>query len=77
MVASNSGGLVDASGYKFSEKDTKPGKIKLKKSGVNKTDSGGHTKTAKKPEASGEYGLGEFHGYCRFYEFLYYSFILI
>ncbi|KNG83456.1 SAGA complex component (Sgf73) [Aspergillus nomiae NRRL 13137] len=27
-----SGSLVDASGYKFSEKDTKPGKIKLKKS---------------------------------------------
>ncbi|KAE8147212.1 SCA7, zinc-binding domain-containing protein [Aspergillus avenaceus] len=26
------GSLVDASGYKFSEKDTKPGKIKLKKS---------------------------------------------
>ena len=26
-----SGSLVDASGYKFSEKDTKPGKIKVKK----------------------------------------------
>lgn len=25
------GSLVDASGYKFSDKDTKPGKIKLKK----------------------------------------------
>ena len=25
------GSLVDASGYKFSEKDAKPGKIKLKK----------------------------------------------
>ncbi|KAE8416819.1 mRNA capping enzyme, catalytic domain-containing protein [Aspergillus pseudocaelatus] len=28
----SSGSLVDASGYKFSEKDTKPGKIRLKKS---------------------------------------------
>ncbi|OJJ75462.1 hypothetical protein ASPBRDRAFT_37743 [Aspergillus brasiliensis CBS 101740] len=26
------GSLVDASGYKYAEKDTKPGKIKLKKS---------------------------------------------
>ena len=32
MIAPSSGSLVDASGYKFSEKDTKPGKIKLKKS---------------------------------------------
>ncbi|KAB8204620.1 mRNA capping enzyme, catalytic domain-containing protein [Aspergillus parasiticus] len=30
--APSSGSLVDASGYKFSEKDTKPGKIRLKKS---------------------------------------------
>ena len=29
------GSLVDASGYKFADKDTKPGKIKLKKP-VNK-----------------------------------------
>ncbi|PLB35556.1 deubiquitination module subunit SGF73 [Aspergillus candidus] len=28
------GNLVDASGYKYSEKDTKPGKIKLKKTGA-------------------------------------------
>ena len=28
------GNLVDASGYKYSEKDTKPGKIKLRKSGA-------------------------------------------
>lgn len=35
------GSLVDASGYKFVEKDTKPGKIKLKKP-VNK--SGGKKK---------------------------------
>lgn len=28
---SGSGSLVDASGYKFAEKDTKPGKIKVKK----------------------------------------------
>lgn len=33
------GSLVDASGYKFSDKDTKPGKIKLKKA-VNKTGKG-------------------------------------
>jgi SAGA-associated factor 73 len=26
-----SGSLVDASGYKFTEKDTKPGKMKVKK----------------------------------------------
>ncbi|EAW13829.1 deubiquitination module subunit SGF73 [Aspergillus clavatus NRRL 1] len=31
-VASNSGSLVDASGYKYSEKDAKPTKIKLRKS---------------------------------------------
>ncbi|KAE8376084.1 thiolase-like protein [Aspergillus bertholletiae] len=31
-VTPSSGSLVDASGYKFSEKDTKPGKIRLKKS---------------------------------------------
>ncbi|KAI9926662.1 hypothetical protein AWENTII_011278 [Aspergillus wentii] len=31
-AASASGSLVDASGYKYSEKDVKPGKIKLKKS---------------------------------------------
>ncbi|QRD81856.1 mRNA capping enzyme, catalytic domain-containing protein [Aspergillus flavus] len=30
--APSSGSLVDASGYKFAEKDTKPGKIRLKKS---------------------------------------------
>lgn len=30
-MASNASNLVDASGYKFSDKDTKPGKIKLKK----------------------------------------------
>ncbi|KAE8390015.1 hypothetical protein ETB97_007731 [Aspergillus alliaceus] len=30
--APSAGSLVDASGYKFSEKDTKPGKIRLKKS---------------------------------------------
>ncbi|GLB09171.1 hypothetical protein AtubIFM57258_005083 [Aspergillus tubingensis] len=29
------GSLVDASGYKYAEKDTKPGKIKLKKSAAN------------------------------------------
>lgn len=35
-LAHRSGGsLVDASGYKFADKDTKPGKIKLKKP-VNK-----------------------------------------
>ena len=32
IIAPSSGSLVDASGYKFSEKDTKPGKIRLKKS---------------------------------------------
>ncbi|KAL6235367.1 hypothetical protein BDW75DRAFT_230332 [Aspergillus navahoensis] len=32
-VASGSGSFIDASGFKFSEKDTKPGKIKLKKPG--------------------------------------------
>ncbi|KKK20457.1 hypothetical protein AOCH_006878 [Aspergillus ochraceoroseus] len=31
-AASKSGSLVNASGYKFSDKDSKPGKIKLKKS---------------------------------------------
>jgi hypothetical protein len=32
-ATSGSGGFIEASGYKFSEKDTKPGKIKLKKPG--------------------------------------------
>lgn len=32
-AASGSGSFIDASGFKFSEKDTKPGKIKLKKAG--------------------------------------------
>ncbi|KAL4806456.1 SCA7, zinc-binding domain-containing protein [Aspergillus unguis] len=32
-AASGSGNFIDASGFKFSEKDTKPGKIKLKKPG--------------------------------------------
>ncbi|KAL4778989.1 SCA7, zinc-binding domain-containing protein [Aspergillus varians] len=32
-AASSSGSFIDASGFKFSEKDTKPGKIKLKKPG--------------------------------------------
>lgn len=32
ITAPSSGSLVDASGYKFAEKDTKPGKIRLKKS---------------------------------------------
>ncbi|KAL2846729.1 mRNA capping enzyme, catalytic domain-containing protein [Aspergillus pseudodeflectus] len=32
-VASGTGSFIDASGFKFSEKDTKPGKIKLKKPG--------------------------------------------
>lgn len=31
MISGPGGSLVDASGYKFSEKDAKPGKIKLKK----------------------------------------------
>lgn len=44
-VASSSGSLVDASGYKFSEKDMKPGKIKLKKS-----SSTSKTAKGKKPE---------------------------
>ncbi|RDW74701.1 uncharacterized protein DSM5745_07363 [Aspergillus mulundensis] len=33
LAASGSGSFIDASGFKFSEKDTKPGKIKLKKPG--------------------------------------------
>ena len=40
-VAPTTGSLVDASGYKYSEKDTKPGKIRLKKAakpGKKKTD---------------------------------------
>ncbi|KAL4885339.1 SCA7, zinc-binding domain-containing protein [Aspergillus karnatakaensis] len=32
-AASGSGSFIDASGYKFADKDTKPGKIKLKKPG--------------------------------------------
>jgi hypothetical protein len=32
-AVSGSRNFVDASGFKFSEKDTKPGKIKLKKAG--------------------------------------------
>ncbi|KAL5048503.1 hypothetical protein BDW71DRAFT_196144 [Aspergillus fruticulosus] len=32
-AASGSGSFIDASGFRFSEKDTKPGKIKLKKPG--------------------------------------------
>ena len=36
--------MVDASGYKFSEKDTKPGKIKLKKNAkMSKTKKGDGT----------------------------------
>lgn len=46
-VASSSGSLVDASGYKFSEKDMKPGKIKLKKSS---SSSSAKTAKGKKPE---------------------------
>ncbi|KAL2819907.1 SCA7, zinc-binding domain-containing protein [Aspergillus cavernicola] len=34
-AASGSGSFIEASGYKFSEKDTKPGKIKLKKAAKN------------------------------------------
>ncbi|KAH8696077.1 SCA7, zinc-binding domain-containing protein [Talaromyces proteolyticus] len=41
-VASNSSNLVDASGYKFSEKDTKPGKIKLKKQASGKAAKPGN-----------------------------------
>jgi hypothetical protein len=46
----SSGSFVDASGYKFAEKDLKPGKVKLKKSVGNKTGGSGGTKTAKKPD---------------------------
>ncbi|KAL2001384.1 hypothetical protein VTN02DRAFT_1832 [Thermoascus thermophilus] len=46
-VASSSGSLVDASGYKYSEKDMKPGKIKLKKQ-----PSGGKSAKGKKPDQS-------------------------
>jgi len=45
-VASSSGSLVDASGYKYSEKDMKPGKIKLKK-------TAGKSAKGKKPDQSG------------------------
>lgn len=31
LLYTASGSLVDASGYKFTEKDTKPGKMKVKK----------------------------------------------
>ncbi|KAJ9320817.1 hypothetical protein DTO027B5_5326 [Paecilomyces variotii] len=50
-VASSSGSLVDASGYKFSEKDMKPGKIKLKKSS---SSSSAKTAKGKKPEKDGK-----------------------
>lgn len=49
-VASSSGSLVDASGYKYSEKDMKPGKIKLKKQ-----PSGGKSAKGKKPDQSGRF----------------------
>ena len=41
-VASTTGSMVEASGYKFSEKDMKPGKVKLKKTpkGKNKKSEG-------------------------------------
>ncbi|KAL1964997.1 hypothetical protein VTN77DRAFT_6197 [Rasamsonia byssochlamydoides] len=47
-VASSSGSFVDASGYKYSEKDMKPGKIKLKKQ-----PSGKAVKTGNKSEPPG------------------------
>ncbi|CRG90571.1 SAGA-associated factor 73 [Talaromyces islandicus] len=43
-VASSSSNLVDASGYKFSDKDTKPGKIKLKKQASGKAAKTGGNK---------------------------------
>lgn len=50
-AASNSGSMVEASGYKFAEKDMKPGKIKVRK----------QTK-AKQKKAEGEL----LSGYCSF-----------
>lgn len=47
-MASSSGSFVDASGYKYSEKDMKPGKIKLKKQA-----SGKAVKAGSKPEPPG------------------------
>lgn len=51
-IASSSSNInfVDASGYKFSEKDSKPGKIKLKKQA-----SGKGAKTGNKLEPQGEH----------------------
>lgn len=40
-AASNSGSMVEASGYKFSEKDTKPGKIKVRKQSKAKKKADG------------------------------------
>ncbi|PYH47760.1 deubiquitination module subunit SGF73 [Aspergillus saccharolyticus JOP 1030-1] len=47
--SSTAGSLVDASGYKFSEKDAKPGKIKLKKS----AKLGGRKKVDEPPASPG------------------------
>lgn len=44
-----SGSLVDASGYKFTEKDTKPGKMKVKKT----------SKASAKKKADGTELLGD------------------
>jgi hypothetical protein len=56
-VASSIGSLVDASGYKFPEKDLKPGKIKLKRPS-SKSAKGG-----KKLELHGKIeGGGRFNG---------------
>ncbi|PYH87979.1 SCA7-domain-containing protein [Aspergillus ellipticus CBS 707.79] len=52
-VASTAGSLVDASGYKYAEKDTKPGKIKLKKAGAKAGRKKGDDKdNPKSPAAS-------------------------
>lgn len=40
-AASNSGSMVEASGYKFSEKDVKPGKIKVRKQSKAKKKADG------------------------------------
>jgi SAGA-associated factor 73 len=39
-VASSVGSLVDASGYKYAEKDLKPGKVKLKRPSSKSAKSG-------------------------------------
>ncbi|PWY92920.1 SCA7-domain-containing protein [Aspergillus heteromorphus CBS 117.55] len=51
-VASTTGSLVDASGYKYAEKDTKPGKIKLKKTSKSGRKKGDDKDNPKSPGSS-------------------------